>query len=353
LAQAANLSGLANVWVALRLKIEMAIEVDPHKELRQKILAESFENANTPGWGYFGMTSSLAIGDNSYAPRLMKAPAEPDDASAEPVRNIMVAPCKKGNGVDVYFRFETPLALGDPYIDRGSMVKTGKVQMLDPEAAFKPPGKIKVSANKLGYQYVPHCDTAKDPKEVREKYRDYVCPRQILPSYPKKGGPGTFGAGLWFGLDEKTFPESMADDYDAARKQRLKDLEEHKKLLQEAPFKGNDYGNKNFWSNIETYHSEIPTHIPRDPLPGQKGWKDFHEAPFKPSNPLKKGSQPSDVEWVPDPCQEKVRKPKDDNEKPGMKLGYPLKPCNPTPSVVTNTRNMRNERPASFMRPVL
>ena len=38
------------------------------------------------------------------------------------------------------------------------------VRMLDPDAVFKPPGQIKRNTNKLGFEYIEHCDSARDPK---------------------------------------------------------------------------------------------------------------------------------------------------------------------------------------------
>ncbi len=107
----------------------MAEAADPHAARRAEILAASLATANTRCWGYFGMTGPLAIGDNSYAPRLMKKekPAE----EGEPLKNICGGPTKKGAATDVYFTFETPLALGDPYIDASQREKKGKARSCD------------------------------------------------------------------------------------------------------------------------------------------------------------------------------------------------------------------------------
>jgi len=331
---------------------------DKHAEKRAAIFGASLETANTPGWGYFGLTGPLAIGDNSYAPKLVKKPP-PEEEGAEPLRNMLTNPVKKGAATDVYFQFETPLALGDPYQDPGAINKKGKVWMLDPEAVFRPPGSIKRSTNKLGFEYIEHCDTAKDPKEVKEKYKDYMPPRQIYTAAAKKGGGGAYWQGLLFGWGEdRKFVEHMPDDYDAPKKLRAKELEEHRSKLQEMPFKGNDYGNKQFFNNTETFHYDIPTHIPRDKPPAGTQWKDVHESAFRPSHPTKKGILKGLMggipEYIEDPVPSgAVRKPPAEDGPPAFKNGLPNKVCNPMPSVVTNMRNMRNERPSSFMRPVL
>jgi hypothetical protein len=341
------------------MSIKMIEAEDKHASKRTQILTESLTKSNEPGWGYFGMAGSLAIGDNSFAPRMVRAPASDDDGG-EPIRNIQTNPTLKGNTPAVYFKFEQPLGLGDPYQDPSTMNKKGKVQMLDPDAAFKPPGVVKVSANKLGYEYIPHKDSNRDPIAMKEKYGgDYMPPRQIYGAPLKKGGGGVYTKGVLFGFGEdQPFPEAVADDYDAAKKARKKELEEHHSKIQEVPFKGMAYGNDLFQPNSEALHSEIPTNVPRDPVP-EKTKPYPHEMAFRPGNPSKKGLVHGLMggvpEWIAEPAPGPTgRKPASSEEAPpGFKIGAPKLPCNPTPSVTCMARNMRNERPASFMRPSL
>lgn len=312
--------------------------------------------SNEPKWGYFGVPGSLAIGDNSYAPKALRKPKT--EEAADPVRGIVTGPTKKGSAPDVYFKFETPLAVGDPYVDPSKRMKKGKVVMLDPEAAFRPPGSIKTSLNKLGYDYVEHMDNAKDPKAVKEKYKDRMPPRQIYTAPCKKGGGGVLVGGVLFGFGEPgKFPEHLPDDFDSVKKQRRKELEEHKAKVQELPFKGIDYGNKNFHAFEDVYggYNGVPTHVPRDPEP-DKTKPYVHEAAFRPAGGVfsKSGLLSELPEFMPDPVVGgATRKPKVDNEPPSFKVGFPRHVSNPTPSVTTLTRNMRSERPASFMRPSL
>jgi hypothetical protein len=335
-------------------------EVDPHQELRAKIYSASLEESNAfPRWGYFGIPASLAIGDNSYAPRMVRKPPVEDEA--ETTRNIQAAPLKKGSDPSVYFDFAPPLGIGDPYVDPGKRDSGHKkIWYLVEDCKFKPPGSVKAyeSTNKLGYLYEPHCDTAKDPKEVREKYRDYQPPRQIYSKPMQKGGGGCYTPGVLFGFDEEghCLPEHLSDDFDAAKKMRLKDLEEHKSKLQETSWKSMDYGNKAFSSHTDTYMYDVPTHIPREPKPFECPMYP-HEAAFKPSAPMKKGHEAlmgGIPEYVSEgPPKVAVRKPKDDDAPPAFRLGNARSVCNPMPSVTTNMRNMRNERPSSFSRPML
>jgi hypothetical protein len=342
------------------------IEEDPFREHRSKLLAESLETSNEPRWGYFGIPGSLAIGDNSYAPRKMRVPKNEDD-TGEPIANIKTRPVRKGAGPDVYFNFEPPLSNGadysDPFIDPGLMGRKGKVWMIDPEAKFKPSGPSYVDLSK-GITYVEHCDSFRDPVAMRAKYAEAGKPNMVT-NPMKKGGGGVYTKGVLFGMDEeRLFWESQADDYDAAKKQRARELEAHKKLLQESAFKGNDYGNRNFASNEESYMYDVPTHIPREPKPNNAKVAN-HEAAFKPCNPTKRGvlegcmgkwgeAESHFPEWVPEPVAGgAVRKAKVEDAPPAFKVGAPRGIRKPTPSVTTNLRNMRNERPSSFSRPCL
>mmetsp|Transcript_19105 Transcript_19105/g.53937 ORF Transcript_19105/g.53937 Transcript_19105/m.53937 type:complete len:331 (+) Transcript_19105:101-1093(+) len=323
------------------------------QELRTKILAESLETSNEPRWGYFGMTGSLAIGDDSFAPEVTR---KVQDEGAEPVHNIKVSNLKRGAGTDAYFKFEPPLCLGDPYQDPGFLQKKGKVTMLDPEAAFKPPGKVKNSINKLGYEYIDHKDNMKDPVEVRERYKDYMPPRQVYTNPGKKGGGGVYTGSVLFGMDEeRKFPAYMPDEYDRAKQQRLKELEEHRAKLQEMPMKTMDYGNKHFHNNTDLYNYDIPTHVPREPKPDNI--VPFpHEQAFRPSNPMRKGVLQGCIGGIPEYIEDPIpggaqRKPKVEDAPPPYKLNDSRQKSHPTPSVICNVRNMRNERPSSFVRP--
>lgn len=323
-------------------------------------MTESLAISNEPKFGYFGFPGPLCIGDNSYAPFLQrKAPAESDDG--EPIRNIQTSTLKKGMHPNVFFSFAPPLALGDPYQDQAGMMKKGKVTMIDPDAAFKPPGCIKTGTNKLGYEYVPHMDGVKDPRAVKESLQDVLPLRQIYSGPTKKGGGGVLSGGVLFGFGDERKPvgDHVPDDYDAARNERKKDLEHHKALLQETAFRNMAYGNNNFSNNTDTFNCAEPTHIPRDPIKEESNAFP-HECAFRPANPSKKGMLKGLIgglpEWIedPDPAGFLMKRVKPDGEeKAAFRIGAPPMCKKPTPSVTTLTRNMRAERPSSFARPLL
>lgn len=341
---------------------------DRFAERRAAIFMQSLEESNAePRWGYFGLPGSLAIGDNSYAPKLVRKPKD-EEEGAEPLRNMVTGPVKKGVAPleGVYFSFEPPLCVGDPYQDPVNMANRGKIWMLHEDVKFWPPGKVNHSINKLGYEYIEHCDSVKDPKAVKEMYTDYKPPRQIYGGPSKKGGGGVLTSGVLFGHSQEpqptpeqrnALPEHMADDYDAPRKLRLKELEEHRSKLQEQSFKPMVYGNRPFSDDIETYQHHVPTHIPRDPKPEVLS-KYPHESQFYPAQPPKKGILKGLIggipEYIEDPMHSgATRKPKDEEAPPAFRIGAPRQLVKPTPSVTTNMRNMRNERPSSFARPHL
>jgi len=99
---------------------------DKHAQRRAEILALSLESAHEPKFGYFGYTGPLAIGDTSLAPQAKRKIVADD--GAEPIRNMLCNPPKKGCTPDAYFSFEPPLAIGDPYVDPLLRTKKAKMQ---------------------------------------------------------------------------------------------------------------------------------------------------------------------------------------------------------------------------------
>lgn len=336
------------------------VDADKLGELRAKVLTESLEISNEPKFGYFGFPGPLCIGDDSYAPKAVRK-EKPEGNDDELIRNIQTSALKKGMHPNVFFSFAPPLCLDDPYVDPGVMIKKGKVTMIDPDASFKPPGSIKRSVNKLGYEYVPHCDGVKDPLAVKEALQGVLPLRQIYTNPTKKGGGGVLGGGVLFGFGEERKPvgDHVPDDYDAARKLRKQELEHHNSKQQETAWRSMSYGNANFSNNNETFGCDEPTHIPRDPVPDNVK-KLEHENAFRPANPMKRGMLKGLLggfpEYMedPDPMGFLMKKAKPEGDPPPpFKVGDATLKPKPTPSVTTLTRNMRCERPSSFARPLL
>lgn len=330
---------------------------DKYGEKRAAIFAKSLENAHEPKWGYFGYTGPLSIGDNSLAPSTVRKP-KAEEEEGEPIKNMLTQPPKKGATPDVYFSFAPPLCLGDLYVDPMLRTKKPKCVPVDPEMMFKPPGKVKYSINKLGYEYIPHCNNIRDPQAMHDKYKDYTAPKNFFTSPAKKGGGGVLTPGVLFGDgDERKLHPHMADDYDAPKKMRKAELDEHRAKLQEQQFKSMAYGNRTFDTNEEAYRHDHPCGIPRDKkIENLNPYQ--HEMPFKPSQPCKKGYNGTlepFPEHIPDPIPAPpTRKPPPaEDAPPSWKPGCPQKVTNPMPSVATCLRNLRSEHPRSFVRPCL
>jgi len=330
---------------------------DKYGEKRAAIFAKSLEASHEPKWGYFGYTGPLAIGDNSLAPSTVRKP-KTEEEEGEPIRNIQTQPAKKGATPDVYFSFCPPLCLGDVYVDPMLRTKKPKCVPVDPEMMFKPPGKVKYSINKLGYEYIPHQSDLRDPQAMHDKYKDYTAPKNFFTSPLKKGGGGVLTPGVLFGDgDERKLYEHLPDDYDAPRKKRAAELEYHRSKLQETAFKSMCYGNRPFFSDSESFQCDQPRGIPREKKVENLGAYP-HEMPFKPSHPAKKGlmgTMEPFPEHIPDPApQPPGRKPPPaEDAPPSWRAGAPRQVTNPMPSVATCLRNLRSEHPRSFVRPCL
>merc|ERR1712093_878983 len=142
-----------------------------------------------------------------------------------------------------------------------------------------------------------------------------------------------------------------------AKKQRKVELETHRSKLQEQHFKSMCYGNKAFEPDIEAYHHDQPCGIPRDKkVENLNAYP--HEAPFRPSQPTKKGFNGTlepFPEHIPDPVPAPPgrRPPPAEDAPPAWRPGCPRQVTNPMPSVMTSLRNLRCEHPRSFTRPCL
>jgi len=359
------------------------IDEDVLAEKRAAILALSLENAHEPKFGYFGFTGPLAIGDSSLAPQAKRKVVKDDD-SGEPIRNVICNPPKKGAGVDAYFSFAPPLSNGqdyiDPYIDPLLRTKKPKLVPIDPEKMFMPAGKVvtkiregegRVPELKKDYKHIasyvnlPEMVGFRDPLAMHAKYKDVTGPRNFYTRPLKKGGGGIYTPGVLFG-DPKRGEENEAeqnffwlhvpDEYDYWKKLKKAELEWHQSKLQEQNFSSMSYGNKCFFSDRETFFTELSRGIPREEK--SNNYKPYpHEAPFFPSRPPRKGYNACLGEFpkhMPDPVPEaKFQKGSAEEGPPPWNPATKKVVGKPDPSVQTNMRNLRRENPRSFVRPVL
>jgi len=196
-------------------------------ERRSQLFKESLDNANQPKFGFFGYTASLAIGDDSLAPKTIRR-----TEFQRP--GLMTQPPKAGCTSESFFSMTTPLCIDDPYMDPGKRAMRKRKQLKDDQPNFKPGGVVHFSINKLGYGYDPQGPIRKEG----EKKQDFKL-KNIGTGPGKKGGPGNLGPGVLFGFgEERKFPEHMPDDYFAADKIIREERKKGRAKMPEAPFRG-------------------------------------------------------------------------------------------------------------------
>jgi len=166
-------------------------------------------------------------------------------------------------------------------------------------------------------------------------------PRNIVTNAGKEGhGDSTVGHLLSKGY------KHLPDPYERPRELQAKEREEHKKKLQEAPFRNASNGGNQFTTIKQTFGKDAKVLEPAKPRALSPKGK-LHEQAFKPSNPARQGYNKTInkfPEYKADPIKIAVRKFDD----PAAKKD-PYKPNNtafierPTPSVSLNRVNLKNE----------
>jgi len=138
--------------------------------------------------------------------------------------------------------------------------------------------------------------------------------------------------------------ESMKDEFDRRRELEFKEHEEHKKKLQEQPFKSSFPGDRPFFSDKQTFLNSKP--LPASSPKIEKKEVKYHDAPFKPPSLTKTGFNDGFnkfPEYKSDPIHIAIRKVDDSKKKD------PFKPTNtadfvrPTPSISLNKVNLKHE----------
>ena len=106
---------------------------------------------------------------------------------------------------------------------------------------------------------------------------------------------------------------------------------------------------KDCFSTVKEAYGEDREYPQRKPAP-KKDPLMTHDAPFKPSNPPKKGynrTLDKFPEYKEDPMKHVTRKEKPEEERPKWKPTHNKKAF-PMPSVTTNMRNLKTEFPSVF-----
>jgi len=134
--------------------------------------------------------------------------------------------------------------------------------------------------------------------------------------------------------------EYIKDEYGRKRELEYEAHQEHKKKLQEQPFKSASPGDKPFFSDKQTYFVDNKL-ASKTPQPEKSTTKFPHDQPFKPASPSKNALNKY-PEYKSDPIKIALRKV----EEPAQKKD-PFKPTNtaeyvrPTPSISLNKQNLK------------
>jgi hypothetical protein len=208
------------------------------------------------------------------------------------------------------------------------------------ESEFKPADGSKTDPFKSIYPHMKEQESKK--KNYRGTDGKVVIPlRNIMTNPPKSGhGDSTIGH-----LLNKTYPH-MADPFNRPQELLVKENAEHKKKLQEAPFRTVSHGNNLFVNPKKTFGKDEKVLGPGKLQPISPRSK-LHENPFRPTHPAKVGYNKTLGKfpaYKADPLRVAVRKIANPAEKKdAFKLNGPAIGERPTPSISLNRQNLKNE----------
>jgi len=309
--------------------------------LRTKILNESTNNEGRNRFGLFSQPPAGVWGDGNYTFDKAKKLGVDGKPLTKP-RGIYGGPSKTGKVESSYFSKPDFVTIGDKYVDPASIDRQyqNSKKSKKHEYEFKPANGTKSDPFTALYPHkTEHITTTKNHRGPDGKV--VIQPRNIVTNPPKEGhGDSTIGH-----LLGETYPHKP-DPYHRAKELAAKEREEHKKKLQEAPFRSVSHGGEAFISSKKTFGKDdkvLKLPQPKAQTPPGK----LHETAFKPSNPSKQGYNKTInkfPEYKPDPLRIAVRKIDDGKEKK-----EPYRPNNtafcerPTPSVSLNRSNLKKE----------
>lgn len=207
---------------------------------------------------------------------------------------------------------------------------------------YKPAKAVREKIYKAPYEHMT------DRVEVKKNYKDadghvITAPKNFYTNPPKKGvvGKRTFFSPL---------VEAMPDDYNWPRKVARKEMEEAKKLEQEKPFsqRARTWGGFNLSKVV--FGEDIP--IPARPVKKEMAPPMEQEVPFKPAKPARTGYSctfEKFPQYLENPLKFTERKkPVEGEEHPPAFKSATLFKSRPSPSVVTNIRNLKTCFPSIF-----
>lgn len=309
--------------------------------LRTKILTETQNNEGRNRFGLFSQPPAGVWGDGNYTFDKSKKLGQDGKPLTKP-RGIYGGPSKTGKIESAYFSKTDYVTIGDKYVDPASIERQyqNSKKSKKHEAEFKPADGTKSDPFKAIYEHkTEHVTTTKNYRGPDGKV--VIPPRNIVTNPPKEGhGDSTIGHLLSKGYTHKP------DPYNRAKELAAKEREEHKKKLQEQPFRSVSHGGEHFTNSRKTFGKDDKVLKPALPKPKTPPGK-VHENEFKPSNPAKQGYNKTInkfPEYKPDPLRIAVRKFDDGKEKREAFRPNNTAYCErPTPSVTLNRSNLKKE----------
>ena len=206
------------------------------------------------------------------------------------------------------------------------------------------------------FEYIPE-KTGTEKKNFKDEEGNVITAPPNMKVMP--GKLGKVGKSVLLG--EKI--PYIEDPYDAKKVLARKELEIHHSLVQEKPF--SQMAKAKPFNSLRQIYEENPQMPPKKVKKVEKILDEngeevrLHDKEFKPSNPNKKGILKGTIggfpEYLPNPPTEIKRKKVVEGEEEeklhdkGFKMTY-RGLTRPTPSIATNTRNLKAQFPSAFAR---
>lgn len=265
--------------------------------------------------------------------------------------NFVTKKGKAGKTDRVYFSPPTYVSVEDPY--KPPIETVGRIS--DPKAhekaghdkPFKPAKHVRSDIYKAPYEHMKDM-TEKKPLPKDEDGNIKFAPKNFYTSSKNLILDGTRRRAETF----NPYPEHIKDDYDYPKEVAKKEFLEGKKLEQEKPFSQKARKFDYFNSNKNVLGEDVP--LPAKAVKPEPKPPIEHEAKWKPAKPSRRGYSctfEKFPEHMPNPLKFTERKQKDENaddRKPFVRTKKEY--TRPTPSVVTNLRNLKSSFPSVFRR---
>lgn len=288
-------------------------------DLTNKVLQESLRQDGKSRFGLFSVPPAGISGSSSVASPKKKN-LGPDGKPATNPRGIYIGSPRTGKTESSYFSKVGYTTIGDPYVEaetrhrkdelaKSKLIKHDVEWRSSPQVLSDPVSPVYKHMNDFVETKKSH--RGADGKVITEN-------RNIFTTRPHPGyGLSTVGH-----LFSK--PDAhMSDPYERKKELEKKEREEGRKKLQEQPFLRSSPKNGTFTSDRNTFSLDKP--LPEKKMDSPAKSSKVHDAPFKPSNPTKKGYNATFEKYPEhkaDPIRHAERKKEDPSQKKdAFKLG--------------------------------